>query len=478
MVFIIILAIILLVFIGYILIKAITFKPYKEEKVQPFEVDLNKEQAIKNLREMIRCKTVSYTDTSLEDVEEFKKFRELLKELYPAIHETCARNTIGRTGILYHWKGKSATKPTVYMAHYDVVPVEVDQWEQAPFEGIIKDGSLWGRGTLDTKGTLCGIIEATEKLILEGFIPENDIYLSFSGDEETNGSSTPAIVDYLKQKGIQPYMVLDEGGAIVEGVLPGVKGKMALVGTGEKGKAHIKLTIKSQGGHASSPPPHSPVGVLAKAIYDVENKPLTFRLSTPAEEMFDTLGRHASFGMKIIYANIKLFSPILNIVSKKIGGEINALLRSTIAFTKMSASNAVNVFSPSASVEGDLRIVDGDTKDSIIEDLKNRINNEKIEIESLYTSEVRPFSKTGTEVWDGLKESIQQVWPDVIVSPYLMIACSDSRHFTEISEDVFRFSAMELSSEERGLIHGHNERIPLEKIATTIKFFICMMKKC
>lgn len=474
---IIILGIILVALIGYILIKASLFKPYKEEEVIPFEVNIDKDKALNNLAEMIRCRTISYTDTSLEDTREFEKFRELLKDKYTIVHENCEFNRIGRTGLLYHWKGKSNEKPTVYMAHYDVVPVDIDQWENPPFEGVIKDGYLWGRGTLDTKGTLCGIMEAAEKLISEGFIPENDIYLSFSGEEETNGSSALDIVEYLKEKGVKPYMVLDEGGAVVEGVLPGVKGKCALVGTGEKGKVHLKFSIKSKGGHASSPPPHSPVGVLSKAVCNVENKPLAFRLSTPAREMFDILGRYSSFGMRIVYANIKLFSPILNIVSKKTGGEINALVRSTIAFTKMSASDAVNVFPPSASVEGDLRMVAGDSKDSVIEDLKERIGNDEIQIEALYTSEVCPFSESNTGPWFRLKEGIRQIWPDSLVSPYLMIACSDSRHFTKISENVFRFSAMELSSEERRLIHGHNERIPIDKIATTIKFFICMMKK-
>lgn len=475
--YIIIAVVILLLLLGYIFIKAIAFKAGQQEKVLPFETEINKEQAIQHLREMIRCKTVSYNDISMEEQEEFTKFRRLLQRLYPTIHEKCERSEIGRTGVLYHWKGKSSEKPTVYMAHYDVVPVEADQWEQEPFEGVIQDGYLWGRGTLDTKGTLCGIMEAAEKLMEENFIPENDIYLSFSGDEETNGPSAPAIVDYLKEKGVQPYMVLDEGGAIVEGVLPGVKGKSALVGTGEKGKAHLKLTIRSKGGHASSPPAHSPVGILAKAVCDIENKPLAFRMSTPALEMFDTLGRHANFGMKLFYANIKLFSPILNIVSKKTGGEINALVRSTIAFTKMNASDVVNVFPPTASIEGDLRIAAGDSKDSVIEQLKARIKNEDIEIQSLHTHEVRRFSTTDTDAWVRLKEGIEEVWPDVIVSPYLMIACSDSRHFTDISKDVFRFSAMELSAEERSLIHGHNERIPLEKIVTTVKFFVCMMKK-
>lgn len=462
--------------LAFILIRALFFRPYPIKAVSPFAVEVDRDRAVENLTRMIRCKTVSYLDTSLEDESEFEKFRALLGECYPLVHQYCPLQRIGRTGLLYHWPGKSSEQPTVYMAHYDVVPAEEEAWEQPPFAGVITEGCLWGRGTLDTKGTLCAILEGAEHLLSQGFVPANDIYLSFSGDEETNGASASDIVDYMAAKGIKPHMVLDEGGAIVQGAVPGVQEKCALVGTGEKGKLHLKFTVKSKGGHASSPPPRTPVGILARAVCAVENKPFRFHMAGPAREMFDILGRHAGFGLKLVFANLRLFGPLLNLATKKLGGEFNALVRTTVAFTKMKASDTVNVFPAAASVEADVRMMEGDTKESVIAALKQRIGNAAVEIEAVNAIEVRPFTPIGTEPWQRLAEGIRQVWPGTLVSPYMMLACTDSRHFTRICPNVLRFCAMELSAEERKMIHGSNERIPLDKIETTVKFFICMLQ--
>lgn len=472
-----IILLILLIFIAILLFRTVRFVPLDEGEYDEFHIELDEEGILARFTDMIRCRTVSYQDTSLEDKEEFEKFRRLLVERYPRVNSTCELHQLGRTGLLYHWKGKSSDKPVVFMAHYDVVPVEEDKWDKEPFSGIVEDGIIWGRGTLDTKGTLCGIMEAAEKLITDGFVPENDIYLSFSGDEETIGPSAGTIVSFLKEKGIRPAMVLDEGGAIVQGVVPGVADKCALIGTGEKGKIHLRLSTQGQGGHASSPPPISPVGRLARSVVNIENKPFKFHISEPVEEMFDTLGRHSSFSMRLVFANLRIFGPILNLLAKKSGGELNALFRTTIAFTKMKASDAINVFPPYASIEGDIRVMEGDSPDSILEDLKRKIGDDKVEVELLDAIPVKPFSPTRTEGWDMLKTSIKEVWGDVLVSPYLMIACSDSRHYTEISDNVYRFSAMELTNEERKLIHGNNERIPVDKLLKIVKFYINLMSK-
>lgn len=460
-----------------LVIRAIMFNPLKENESKLFSVDVHEDKIIQRFIQMIKCKTISHKDITLEDEEEFIKFKKLLVENYPSVNSHCKLYNIGRTGILYHWKGKTSEKPVVFMAHYDVVPVNEDQWSKEPFSGIVEDKYIWGRGTLDTKSTLCGIMEAAEKLINDGFIPENDIYLSFSGDEETNGKSAKDIVEFLRQNEVEPFMVLDEGGAIVKNVIPGVKEKCALIGTGEKGKMHLRLSVKGQGGHGSTPPPTSSIGRLAKSVSKIERKPFKFHLSQPAKDMFNIIGRHSSFGLKIIFANINFFSPLLNLLTKKTGGELNALVRTTTAFTKMSGSNAINVFPPYASIEGDIRIMEGDTEETIITGIKNRIKDDKVVVESLDTIPVAPFSSMDTEAWDILKDSIKSIWPDTIVSPYLMLGCTDSRSYTKISKNVYRFSPMELSSEERKLIHGNDERIPEDKLILAVKFYISIMKK-
>lgn len=467
----------ILISLAILIIRTIRFKPLKEEDVELFQVDLDEEAIIRRFSEMIKCKTISYKDTSLEDEKEFIKFRKLLIENYPEVNSNCEFHKLGRTGLLYHWKGKSSEKPVIFMSHYDVVPVNEDQWDKDPFAAIIEDGVLWGRGTLDTKATLCGIMEAAELLISDGFIPQNDIYLSFSGDEETNGASAKDIVRFLEQKEVKPFMVLDEGGAIVQGVIPGVKEKAALIGTGEKGKIHLKLSIKGQGGHGSTPPPVSQIGKLGKAVNKIEKSPFKFHLSQPVKDLFHTTGPYSSFGLRMVFANLSLFNPLLNLITRKTGGELNALVRTTIAFTKMSASDTINVIPPYATVEGDIRVMEGDTEESVIQKIKDIINDKDIIVESLDSIPVHPFSSMNTESWDILKSSIKSIWPDVIVSPYLMIACSDSRSYTKISDNVYRFSAMELDSSERKLIHGNNEKISTDKLITAIKFFLSIMNK-
>ena len=212
---------VVVLFFAVLVIRAALFKPKKERIPSGEKIDLDENKIVKDMQEMIRCKTVSYNNETLVQKEEFEKFRNLLPKLYPNLHSTCERKFLGVNGILYHWKGKTAGDPVVLMAHYDVVPVEESQWEKPPFEGILEDGLIWGRGTLDTKGTLCGILEAAEKLIGEGFVPEHDMYFAFSGQEEINGRTCPDMVDWFEANKIHPAMVLDEGGAVVENVFQG-----------------------------------------------------------------------------------------------------------------------------------------------------------------------------------------------------------------------------------------------------------------
>ncbi|MEG1017295.1 MAG: M20 family peptidase [Oscillospiraceae bacterium] len=469
---------VLALFFAVVIVRTVMFKPSDEKRAEPQAVEFDEKKAVEDLAKMIRCKTVSNRDWSLVDEGEFEKFRELLKNLYPVIHKTCTLERIGNTGLLYLWKGKSSGKPTVLMSHYDVVPANEESWDKPAFEGIIEDGVLWGRGTLDTKGTLCGVMEASETLIKGGFVPENDIYFSFAGDEEVAGTGAVGIVAELEKRGVTPELVVDEGGAVVEQIFPGVKDKCALIGIGEKGMADVEFRMVSHGGHASAPPPHGPVGNLAKAVVDVENKPFPSRLTVPVCGMFDTLGRRSSFLFRMIFANLWCFKPLLDMLCKSKGGELNAMMRTTCAFTQMEGSKASNVLPPEAKVVANLRIIGGETTDSVLAYLKKVVANDNIEITKLYGMNPSIASKTDSDGYRKLKRAIEQTWPEAIVSPYLMVACSDSRHFCKISDKVMRFSAMELSKEERGYIHANNERIPTEKIATTVALYIRLIKQC
>ena len=464
------------IFVAVILVRAIRFKPYPQPETLHGEVNLNRAKIIVDMQEMIRCKTVSHSDESLTDFTEFEKFRALLEKQFPLVHQHAEKKIIGKTGVLYCIKGEKSENPSVCMAHYDVVPVDEEDWEKPAFEGIIENDVLWGRGTLDTKVTLSGIMEAAEQLLSEGFKPKQDLYLAFSGDEEVNGDSCAAMVSWFEEQGIKLFMVVDEGGAVVENVFPGVHGECALVGIAEKGSLNLELTLKSNGGHASTPPIHTVAGKLAQAMVAIEKHPFPAQMTDASIGMFDTLGRHSTFGFKVIFANLWCFRPVLNFVSKLAGGELNAMMRTTCALTKMEGSKAFNVLPPTAKIGMNLRLLGEDTIESAITYLKKIIGNDSIEYSVEAGTDPSICSDRNCEQWEILRKVIHTTWPDAIVSPYLMMACSDSRHYCRITDKVYRFSPTKLSKEERAMIHGHNERIPLDTLVKAAEFYVRLMR--
>ena len=465
-------------FVGILLLRAALFRPKTAPALVSEPEDLDGEKAVEALQKLVRCRTVSRYNSSEEEDGEFEKLIALLPELYPEVFRVCSFEQLPDRGLLFRWKGLTEGDPAVLMAHYDVVPVNPDQWDKDPFGGEIEDGVLWGRGTLDTKVTFNGILFAANTLISRGFTPQRDVYFAFSGGEEVNGKGAVHIVDYFEKNGITPLFVLDEGGAVVEKVFPGVKAPCGVVGIAEKGMMNVTFTVKSQGGHASAPKPHTPVGILSQACCAVEKHPFPIRLTRPAAEMFDTLGRHSSFFYKIIFANIGLFGWVLDLLGKKQGGEINALLRTTVAFTQMEGSSAPNVIPPEASMTANLRLNPADSVAGAKKRLEKIINNSNITVTVGSHMEPSRISRTDCEGWKMVEKAVAETWTGSLVSPYLMVQCSDCRHYGRISDRVYRFSAMALTSEERATIHGNNERIPTEKVGRTAEFYIRLMKQC
>ena len=464
--------------LAVLVIRTLCFNPKPQKEISNEEIVFDKDRAIANLQTLVRCKTISYNDRAMEDEAEFRKLIDSLPGLYPKVFEVCSFEELPDRALLFRWPGKSDKKPSVMMAHYDVVPVNEDSWEKPPFCGIIEDGVLWGRGSLDTKVTFNGVLFAANHLMEKGFIPENDMYFAFSGGEEVNGMGAVNIVNYFKENGIAPALVVDEGGAVVENVFPGVKAPCGLIGIAEKGMMNVRYTVKSGGGHASAPPPKTPITTLAKACLNVVNNPFKMHLTKPAAEMFDTLGRHSVFGLKLVFANLWLFKPVLDMICKGSGGEMNALVRTTTAFTMMEGSNARNVIPAEAKLISNMRLNPADSVASATAYLKKVVNDESVDVTVLESFEPSPISETGCDSWDKVAAAVAETWRGCIVSPYLMVQCSDSRHYRDISNHVYRFSAMDLTAEERKTIHGNNERIRLDCAARAVEFYIRLMKKC
>ena len=465
-------------FFALVLIRTARFKPLPQPETSDEAVSFDRDAAISNLAELVKCKTISYGDPSLEDDAEFRKLIDKLPHLYPHVFETCEFSELPDRALLFRWPGVFEGDPAVLMAHYDVVPVNEENWEKPPFDAIIEDGIMWGRGTLDTKVTINGVLSAAENLIREGFRPERDVYFAFSGGEEVSGNGAANIVEHFRKSGLEPAMVVDEGGAVVENVFPGVKAPCAVIGLAEKGMINAQFRCKSAGGHASAPKPHTPVGILAQACADVESNPFSCHIEGPAAMMFDTLGRHSTFLYRMIFANLWCFGWVIDLLGKRSGGEMNALLRTTVAFTQMEGSSAPNVIPPEAKMVANLRLNPADSVESALEQLRNMVDNDEVEITALESSEPSRVSTTDCAGWDKVSSAVAETWPGSIVAPYLMVQCSDSRHWGAISDKVYRFSAMALSAEERATIHGNNERIPLDTICKAVEFYIRLMKKC
>ena len=459
-----------------VVVRTLRFTPAPEETVPIEEAVVDREKTIRDMQDMIRCRTVSSPDPAQIDRAEYARFHALLAERFPLVHKAAPPEHVGDTGLLYTLRGKAHDAPAVLMAHYDVVPADEASWTKPPFDAALEDGCIWGRGTLDTKGTLLGVFEALESLLADGYTPEQDLYLSFSGDEEVSGSSCPAIVALLKSRGVTPQLVLDEGGAVVSGAFPGITREYAVIGIAEKGGMNLRFSMTSQGGHASTPPSKTVLGQLARALVRIEKHPFPSRVTPPVEKMLDTLGRHSTFAYRMVFANLWLFKPVLDLYCRFAGGELNAMLRTTVAPTRFEGSPAYNVMPPHASFGLNIRLLPGDTRESAAAYLKKAAASERIEVTMVDGMDPSPVSDTDCEGYRKLTRAIRQTWPEAIASPYLMMACSDSRHFCEISDKVYRFSAMRLSKAERGLIHGNDERVPVDTLITTVQFYIRLLR--
>jgi carboxypeptidase PM20D1 len=453
-----------------LVIKTLYFhKKLLDHTLVPIEIDDQK--VIDALIKKLKIPTVSYPNKEDIDQEAFNTFKALLQDDYPILNKVSTYKEIG-TGVLFHIKGKTSEKPIVFMAHFDVVPVSKN-WTVEPFGGITDDTYVYGRGTLDTKVTVNAIMESIEYVLSKGHEFKQDIYIAFSGEEEINGPTQQLMVKYFKEHHIKPHIVFDEGGAIVSNMFPGVSQNVAVIGVAEKGFVNIELSARSKGGHASTPPKETPVTILAHAIDKLNrSKAFKMKLTKPIKTMFDHIAPYSSsFPIRMIFANIWLFRPIIKLIAKLSGGELYAMFKTTLAFTVLKGSKALNVLPNEASVGINIRIRPEETSKDIVDRIKHIINHKDITLKVLQISEPTPTSLVD-ESFDLFDQAIRKTWQDTIVSPYLMVATTDSRHYHEICDRVYKFAPYHLTKSDLKLIHGDDEKVTKENVVNSTKFYI------
>ena len=467
-----------MLYVLIILLAAVLFMSYRAAKFKapdftnrtPEPVKIDCPGRIEHFQTLIRMATVSDSDYEKTDKALFKAYREKLRELYPTVCEKSEYSEHGNTAMLFKIKGESRENPTVLMSHYDVVPVVEERWAHPPFAAEIVEGEIWGRGTLDTKITMLGIMESMEDMLKQGFVPKNDIYLSFSGDEEVSGISAPRVVDYLEAQGVKPALVLDEGGAVADGVFPGLEKPVAVIGIGEKGMCSVRLTAEGKGGHSSTPPRHTSLGYLSQSIVNIENHPFKAEVTLPVEGLLKHVGPYLSFPLRLISANLGIFKGLVAKMSMKLGGELNAMMRTTTAATMAQGSKAHNVLPNESTAMINVRLLNNTTPRQALDRIQSLCAEG---VTAAFETEIpaSPYASTDSENWQKVAQAVGDTWTDAIVSPYLMIAGSDSRHFSKICRDVYKFSAWHVSTELRGTIHNDNERIPVSEVSKTVEFF-------
>ena len=461
-----------------LLISFFRFLLIHESVVQtPKEVDLSlANQYAKSLSQMIQVKTLSYDETKNNN-QPFIELKNKMRELFPLVFKTMLVKEFPGEGILLHWKGQKDNKPIVLMSHLDVVDVEADAWDEPPFSGKIIGEDIIGRGTLDTKSTVFAFYQACEELIQSEYTPEQDIYLFSSTNEETSGPGAQLAVEYLKQQNIEPFLVLDEGGAIVTGALPTVNQPLAMVGIIEKGYANIKLTARSRGGHSSTPPKHTPIARLSEMITDIENDfPLKTKMIPEVEQIFKSAAPYMKGVLRFLFVNIWLFKPLIVWLLPKMSPYGRALLSTTIAFTMSKGSEQANVIPSEAYVIANLRTHPIQNVKESFEVIQSIALKYDVEAELLEHREASPMTNISGDAYHYLNQIIKQVFPDVEVSPYVMLGGTDCRFFNDISKGALRFSPIRMAQSELSKMHGHNESIKISTLVEAVRFYQTIIK--
>lgn len=421
------------------------------------------------LAKMIQQETIS--SRNQEDRSKFDAFHAVLKELFPHVHETCEKHVFNGS-LLYRWQGKGEGEPILLMSHHDVVEAN-GSWEHAAFSGDIDEkGRVWGRGAVDTKASLFCIFAAVEELIVEGYVPNCDVYIASSCTEEWSGDGAPETVQYLEEQKIRLRMVLDEGGMIVEEPIAGVKGTYAMIGIVEKGYGDVKFTAKGNGGHASAPGKNTPLVRLGKFMTDVENhSPFQAQFTPVVSEMFRRIAPNMNFGMKLLFSNVWLFRPLLLNVMPAVSPAAGAMLKTTLAFTMAKGADGANVLPQEASVVANMRFIHHQPNKESIDCVSKIAAKYDIETEVLYQDTPCPIVDFNGEAFQTVENIIHEIYPGVGTCPYVMTGGTDAKYYSKISDNCIRFAPLYIDGQQYGSIHALNENIYQGTLPMGVDFY-------
>ncbi len=432
--------------------------------------------AVRRLSTAIQQQTVTHPDTHRVEADAFLAFHDFLEEAYPRVHAEMVRETVSDYSLLYTWRGTDSTlDPVLFAGHLDVVPVDPateTEWTYPPFDGHSDGTYVWGRGAIDNRFTVIGIMEAVERLLADGFAPERTIYLAFGHDEERGGpEGARRVAALLASRGEELAYVLDEGPCITEGIVPGVRKPVALIGIAEKGAVTLKLTVKTSGGHSSAPQKETAIGLLSRAVSRLEAHQMPSRLDGVAQEMMLYLVPEMSFAKRMASANLWLFEPLVERQLSRARAS-NTIIRTTTAPTMLRSGFKENVLPAHAEAVVNFRILPGDSVSDVIEHVRRVVRDSRVHIDTLgVTSEPSEISSTASRHFKTLQRTISEIFPSAAVVPSLMIARTDSRHYAGLTTNIYRFEPVRVGPDDVERIHGVDERVGIDDFVRGIAFY-------
>ncbi len=460
--------------------RAMGLKPSASPVVTATTLQIDELKVAEHLAGALRFKTISVPEAAKREYPQWLALHKFLEKTFPKTHKSLTRETVGSYSLLFTWPGTDAKLgPMLFLAHQDVVPISPGtegQWTEPPFAGKIAGGFIWGRGALDDKASLLGLLETIEQLLSDGFQPKRTLYFAFGHDEEVGGADGAAALSaLLTSRGVKPEAILDEGGFIARGAIPGVKRSVGLIGVAEKGYVSVEMIAKAPGGHSSMPPKKTAIGQLSAAIAKLEKNPLPAALKSPTKEMLLTVGPELGFAQRVAFANLWLFEPLV-LRYLAAAPPTNASIRTTTAPTIFQAGIKDNVLPPSARAVVNFRLMPGETPESLLEFIKHTIDNPEIELTPSVHGLPSPVSDTSAVPYRKLRSILEAHVPEALVAPFLTIAGTDTKHYTKLTSNIYRFLPVPLGSEDIPRIHGVDERISVADYAAAIRFYYDAVK--